>query len=95
MPIITIMVVGLVIAIARWQKHPRVSALLVIALSLEVAAYLIYTLFTAVLFNSGMEATEMRSLINFVAIGMGLLRAALLGLILWAAFGWRSHTHVQ
>lgn len=95
LPIICVMVIGLVIAIVRWQKHRRVSSLLVISLSLEIASYLIYTLFAAVLINSGIDATEIRSLFNFVAIGMGLFRALMLGLILWATFGWRTFTHIE
>ena len=60
LPVICVMGVGVVIAIARWQKHPRVSALLVVVLSLEIASAILYPLLTALLIGSGSTTTQYR-----------------------------------
>jgi hypothetical protein len=93
LPIIGVMVVGIIIAVARWQKHPRVSVLLVIALSLEIASAIIYPLLTSILITSVAAVSDMTTVLAITGLGGAVLRAVLFGLILWAAFGWRTPTH--
>ena len=95
LPIVGVIITGIIIALARWHKHPRVSALLVIALALELASVIIYPVLTALVIGLGFSASEMGTTFLVLNLSGGLLRAALLGLILWAAFGWRTNTHVQ
>jgi hypothetical protein len=95
LPIVGVIVAGIVIAIARWHSHPRVSALLVIALSLELASLIIYPVLTALVIGLGTSAQTMGTTFFILGLSGGLLRAALFGLILWAAFGWRTNAHVQ
>jgi hypothetical protein len=95
LPIVGVIVAGIVIALARWHRHPRVSALLVVALSLELASVIIYPVLTALLIGLGFSVSDMSTAFLVLGLGSGLLRAALLGLILWAAFGWRTNLHAQ
>ncbi len=95
LPIVGVIITGIVIALARWGRHPRVSALLVIALALELASVIIYPVLTTLLIGLGFSTSDMGTAFLVLGLSGGLLRAALLGLILWAAFGWRTNPHAQ
>ena len=93
LPTIGVMIAGLIIAIVRWQEHPRVSALLVIALSLQIASSIITPLITTLLIANDTSTSQRGILFAVVGLSNGLLHAVLIGLMLWAAFGWRNPTH--
>ena len=93
LPIIGVMIAGLIIAITRKQKHPPVSALLVIALSLQIASSIITPLITTLLIANDTSTSQRGILFAVVGLSNGLLHAVLIGLMLWAAFGWRNPTY--
>jgi len=94
-PLMLVMIAGIGLALARWQRHPRVSALLVIALVLQLASTLSQPILQGILLSSGRSVSEMSGVFAILGIFSSLLHAVLLGLILWAVLGWRNtaNTH--
>lgn len=93
-PIFLVWGVGLVIALLRWQRHPRVSLLLVIAIIGLGFDTIIGTVLTTWLpmayMQSGWEVEQLGWVLGFVGILRTLLGAVFWGLILVAVFSGRS-----
>ncbi len=65
LPTIVVMIVGIVIALSRWQKHPKVSMLIVIVLTLELLMAFIYPVLQGAVLGSGARATEVAWCLEF------------------------------
>jgi hypothetical protein len=92
LPSIVVMIVGIILALSRWNKHPKISMLIVIALALDIAISLIFPIVQAAVIGSGARGSEVGLIFAVWGITSGLLRAAALGLLVWAGLGWREGT---
>ena len=90
LPSMAVMVVGLIVAIARWQRHPRVSLLLVVALLAQLLTSFTQPIAQNILIGTGASASELGLYFAILGIVSSIEYAVSLGLILWAAFGWRD-----
>ncbi len=90
-PLVIVWIVGVVLAISRWQRHPRVSAALVIGiacmLSAIVGRQLSFSLLLPVLRRSTADASIYWQI---VAAIVSLIRAAGWAAMFVAIFGWRE-----
>lgn len=98
-PLIITWAVGIVIAVMRWQRHPRVSQLVVIALGvLIVAAVLNLTLnvlLPQILMRSGGDATTLGVVFTITGAIFSLIQTVCWAMILVALFGWRNTQEVK
>lgn len=92
-PLIAVYVVGLIIAIARWRQHPRVSQLATVALVMLLVERLIGVLMTTMLplliSRNGMSISDVTGLYAVYGVLSALFTAVAFGILLWALFGWR------
>ena len=95
-PVMIAWLVAIVIAIARWKKHPKVSMLVVVALAImsvemvvgtAVSMYLPYYMVRA-----GRRATEMGVFYAVFGLATSLVSTACWALLLAAIFGWRAES---
>ena len=91
-PLMLVMIVGIVLALTSWQRHPRVSALLIIALALQLVSTLFQPIVQGLLIGSGRSVSEIGVLFAINGTFSSLLHAVTLGMILWAALGWRGES---
>jgi hypothetical protein len=87
-PVYVTWLVGIGIAIARWKKHPRVSLLTVLALSLS----LVISIFNGMLVIAlpmQLRASEISAALAVLGVCSSLIYMVLWGMILAAIFGWR------
>jgi len=83
-PAILVAIVGIILALRRWQRHPNVSQLTLVAFSLLLASRLIAISFPFWQPTAGSYA------IPIVRLSSLLLLVASQGLLIAAIFGWRS-----
>ncbi len=91
-PLYLVWLLGAVIAIVRWPRHPSVSALVISAMVIGILTSLICVLIYSAL-NQGIisgGAMNFSWLYKAVGICSTILHAASLGLLLTAAFCWRN-----
>lgn len=93
-PWITVAVVGIVVAAVRREQHPRVSQLVIIALSIDLVLVLVSG-FTSVLvpilmMQDGGNATNVSMALAGISLCSSGFSAVALALLLWAALGWRQ-----
>jgi hypothetical protein len=88
-PVVAVALYGLVVAVYRWHRHPRVSLVVAIALGVLLAADLGVHLLI-ILAQRGLPIGSVPMLILVVGLMSSLGNAAAIGLLLWAAFGWRG-----
>ena len=92
-PILLVWLVGFVIAVARWRKHPKVSALTIAALVLYFLGASGNTLASRALTGAfqglglGMPSTLMWTAVR---LGLAAVKATAWALMLVAVFAWRS-----
>ncbi len=91
-PTLLAMLVGFVIALIRWPRHPAVSALVLMAVSVSIL-----TMGTAAFVYAGLpwlrdalDIHNMQIVYRVVNVISMILYAVAWGLLLTAAFGWRN-----
>ncbi len=84
LPAILVAIVGITLALRRWQRHPNVSQLTLVAFSLLLASRLIAISFPFWQPTAGSYA------IPIVRLSSLLILVASQGLLIAAIFGWRS-----
>ncbi|MEM8530782.1 MAG: hypothetical protein AAGF95_08060 [Chloroflexota bacterium] len=93
-PLFLVWGVGLIVAFLRWQRHPRVSLLLVIAiigLGLDTIIGTILTTWLPMAYmQSGWDVEQLGLVLGLVGILRTLLGAVFWGLILVAVFSARQ-----
>ena len=93
-PMFLVWLAGLVVAIIRWQRHPRVSLLALIGLSLLLLETFIGTIMNIqlpVLFSGwGWGAAEIGTFFIIKGFIQAVVAAIGFGLLLVALFGWRT-----
>lgn len=93
LPLQLVWLVGMILALMRWSRHPGVSALVLIALMLFSFSTLAGALFSYWLPRMLMESGRTSSQLNFYFSILSITRAAV-GTVGWilllvALFGWR------
>ena len=89
LPILLLFGIGLVMAISRWQKHPRVSLFVIAGCALEIAIVLSFAAAYGYLAVSGTRTSspsQLGYLYQIIGVLRGVLSAIAIGLIIAAAF---------
>lgn len=93
-PLLIVYGVALGYAVVRWDKHPQVSLLVVLAvagLALQlVAGTLLTTWLPLQMRASGKSANEIGAFFSLYGIVSGLLGAGCWAMVVAAIFGWRE-----
>ncbi|MHB8875439.1 MAG: hypothetical protein ACYC8T_17280 [Myxococcaceae bacterium] len=96
LPMLIAYAVAAVYAVARWEKHPQVSMLVVIAvgvLALDmIAAGLFYAWMPMRLRNAGRGAAEVGVILSTFSAVTAIINAGCWGMLIAAIFGWRSES---
>ncbi len=92
-PVILVWLVGLVLSVVFWRRHPRVSLITMIAiLGLLTTSILgsLLGMWLPLTFNrSGMPMSQIGMLMGVISIASSLLSAVFWVLLVIAIFGWR------
>ena len=92
LPVLLIWLVGLALALARWQRHPKVSRLALIAFVgflLSSTIDYLTTLMPITLVEQGWNFDQVGIAMAIVGLTKSVIAAVLWGLVLAAIFGWR------
>ncbi len=93
-PVYLVWLVGLILALLRWSRHPRVSLLVAVATGIFLVSGVGVLLFNAFLpaiaHNTGTTMRAIGILIGAVSIGRVLLSVVGFSLLIAAALGWRE-----
>lgn len=94
LPLLLVYIAGLVLAVARWQQHRRVSLIALIAIALLLFDLIVGT-FTAILptvllSRYDWSASQIGTVFAVSGIIRSVIVAVAFGLLLWAIFGWRK-----
>lgn len=97
-PLFLAWVAGLVLAVMRWKKHPRVSLLVTIALVIILVEAIINTSLGIwlpwMLTQQGMAYTQIGTILAIWGFISSLVNAGIWVLLLVAIFGWRDELPV-
>ena len=94
-PFFIVWLVGIILAVVRWQKHPRLSLLAIIVFLLFIVCHTITTIV-----GIALPVLAYQTHMSFTTVGMINLALSLVlfiplwSLLLWAIFGWRRPTTV-
>lgn len=89
-PLFLVWIIGGVVAIARWRRHPRPSLLLIIALSVFLMRGLTMPLVSFAVAHSGATMARIGLTQGIINLGSTLVAAVAWGFVLAAALGWRK-----
>jgi 4-amino-4-deoxy-L-arabinose transferase-like glycosyltransferase len=91
-PLHLVCLVGIILALVFYRRHPAVSLLMLCALALVILLGLIgpWTILMAQnKARAGWSVESIESLINLIRVGYRIFNMAAYGLLLLAVFGWR------
>lgn len=91
-PVFIVWVIGGIVAIVRWRRHPRPSLLLVVALSTFLLRALIGPIVTFSIVHSGTSLARAGMVNGLVSLASMLVAAVAWSLLLAAALGWRERS---
>lgn len=93
-PIILVWLAGIVVALLRWQRHPRVSLLTLIALIIFLFNLIIGGILNVqiplILSEGGWSAGNIGTFFLIKGFIQAVVAALGFGLLLFALFGWRT-----
>ncbi len=90
LPALFVWTVGLIVAIRRWNRHPRVSALIVGSLAVLIAATLVYRLALSLIFQTQRGSPASLGLyLGVLQLAMAGVRTACYSAMIVAVLGWR------
>lgn len=89
-PAFAIWLVGILIAVARWKQHPRVSQFMIMALVIFLLRALLIPLVQFWLHTRGGGLAGMGIQLSILNIASAFVGALAWSLILAAVFGWRK-----
>lgn len=96
LPLYIVWIVGMILALVFWRKHPRVSLLALLGFALLLAVSLVGTFFSAYwpisLRNQGMTGVEIGRIIGIANLAVGVAGAGAWVLIVIALFVGRPRT---
>ena len=94
LPLFLVWLVGIVLAVTRWQRHPKVSMLALIALVLTLLETIISNFLSIwlpiMLTEQGTSATQIGTIFGIWRFIASLVGAVIWGLVLAAIFRWRD-----
>ena len=95
LPVIIVWVAAIALAVVRWQRHPTVSLLVMVAALLyglaALGSWIGHRWAFVALFSGWRGAQVPRYLVSWaVGLGLAVLRASAWGLLFAAVFGWRD-----
>ena len=95
LPLYVVWLVGIILSMTRWQRHPKVSLTALTAFSVLFIESLIGTLLSynlpRLLSEGGrLDGEHVALVIHVVWFGRTIFHAGLWGLVLAALFGWRK-----
>ena len=95
LPLYVVWLVGIILSMTRWQRHPRASSAALAAFCLFFLESLVGTLLSynlPRLLTEGrhIDGGHMALILNVLWFGRTIFHAALWGLVLVAIFGWRK-----
>lgn len=94
LPLILVWLVGIVLAVTRWQRHPKVSMLALIALILTLLETIVSNFLSIwlpiMLTEQGTSATQIGTIFGVWRFIASLVGAVIWGLVLAAIFRWRD-----
>jgi hypothetical protein len=92
LPGVVVMIVGIALAIGRWQRHPAVSALLVASLLVMLITWLAFRIAFPIIVaqQSGTSVESISLLLGTLGILMALVRTLCWWALIAAVLGWRS-----
>jgi hypothetical protein len=94
LPVFIVWLVGIILSVVYWRRHPKVSLLALIA----ITAFFVTSLFGSALTTwlpimlqrRGWAMTRLSAVLAIVSLVRSIVNAALWGLLIAAIFGWRS-----
>jgi hypothetical protein len=90
-PLFIIWLVGIILAAVRWQKHPRLSLLVVIVFLLFLVSHIITTIVGIALPVLAYQTHMSFTTVGIINLALSLVfNIPLWCLLLWTIFGWRS-----
>jgi hypothetical protein len=93
-PLFLVWMVGIVLAVTRWQRHPKVSLLALIALVLALLNSTVNgflgALAPVMLTEQGMTATQIGIIFTIWSFIASIVGTVIWGLVLAAIFRWRD-----
>jgi hypothetical protein len=94
LPLLLVWLVGIVLAVARWQRHPKVSLLALIALVLALLETILNGFLSVwipvMLTEQGMTSMQIGTAFAIWRFVASLVGAVIWGLVLAAIFRWRD-----
>ena len=94
LPILIVLIGAVIIAIARQNRYPQISTLVIIFSLVEflliVAGTPLQVMLPTLMAQQGETNTAIVTTLTLVSIARSLVGAVTLALLLWATFGWRS-----
>ena len=94
LPVILIWLVGIVLAVTRWQRHPKVSLLALIALVLALLETIVNGFLSVwipvMLTEQGVSTAQMGTVFGIWRFISSIVGAVIWGLVLAAIFRWRD-----
>ncbi len=94
LPIILVLLIGFILSLVYWRRHPKVSLLTAIATVGILASLLTRTFLNTwlpmTLYQQGWNTSQVRIVLTTSGVIFSLLSAVLGGLLLTAIFGWRG-----
>jgi hypothetical protein len=95
-PSVSVSVIAIVVALARWHRHPQVSALLVGSLAIQcVAAIAARVVFHAIIESNRGNFSELGLYLGALQLVAAAIRAICCVAIIAAIFGWRISPVMQ
>ena len=97
-PLMVVLLVGVVVALVTWRRHPQVSLLALIAFALQLiqiggGSLFWYWVTTQASFYQG-GGQQRRWLLDMASLGQVCLSAVAWALILFAVFRWRRQNRL-
>src|SRR5262244_1302505 len=93
-PAIIVWAIGIVLALSRWRRHPRVSQFALVAFALMIGATVViralYLWLPIVMRNRGWSTSEFGTFSAAIGIVSTLINAAAWAFVICAIFGWRD-----
>jgi hypothetical protein len=93
-PMIVVWVIGIILALLRWRRHPRVSQLAITAFAVMIGSTVVvrtlYVWLPTVVRNRGWSTSELGTIFTAVGIVSTLINAVAWALVICAIFGWRD-----
>ena len=94
LPTLLVWVIGLLVAIISWSKHPKISLLTTIALSGFIALAMINAFLTGwlpTIFARGMSPAQLGTIFAAMNLCTSIISAGLWGIVLFAIFSPRTN----